>query len=156
MNRIQAAKEKTEKLFRVGFIKKVQYPNWLSNMIMVKKASAKCQMCVDFTDLNKACPRDSFLLLTIDRLVDAFVGHKILNFMDAFSGYNQISMNLPDQEKTTFIAEEGLYCYKAMSFGLKNVRATYQRQINKMFTDKIGRTMEAYVDNIMVKSLTEE
>ena len=92
---------------------------------MVKKASGKWRMCVDFTDLNGTCPKDSFPLPSIDRLVDASVGHCVLSFMDAFSSYNQIMMNPSDQEKTAFITEEGLYYYKVMSFGLKNVGATY-------------------------------
>ena len=94
-------------------------------------------MCVDFTDLNKDCPKDSFPFLVITRLVDASVDHKVLSFMDVFSRYNQISMNLPDQEKTMFIIEEGLYCYRAMPFRLKNIWATYQRLENKVFTNKI-------------------
>ena len=82
-------------------------------------------MCVDFTDLNKACPKDSFPLPRIDQLVDSMAGHKLLTFMDAFSGYNQIKMAKEDQEKTAFITSQGLYCYKVMPFGLKNAGATY-------------------------------
>ena len=92
---------------------------------MVKKVYGKWQMCVDFTNLNKAYLKDSFLLLVINRLVDTSSGHKVLNFMDAFLGYNQINMNLPYQEKIMFITEKGLYCYKVMPFGLKNVGETY-------------------------------
>ena len=113
-------------------------------------------MCVDFTGLNRAYPKDSFSLSSIDQLVDASAGYCVLSFMDAFSGYNQIMMDPSDQEKTTFITEEGLYCYKAMSFGLKNAGATYQRLVNKVFADKIGRSMEVYVDNMLVKSPTIE
>ena len=89
-------------------------------MVMVKKASEKWRMCVDFTDLNRACPKDNFPLLSIDPLVYASAGHCILSFMDAFLGYNQIMIDPSDQEKTTFITEEGLYYYKVMPFGLKN------------------------------------
>ena len=83
---------------------------------MIKKANSKWRMCVDFTDLNKACTKDSFLLPTIDKLVDASTGHKVLSFIDVFSGYNQISMDLFDQEKMMFITDECLYCYRVMSF----------------------------------------
>ena len=100
-------------------------------------------MCVDFTNLNGACPKDSFPLPSIDRLVDASAGHCVLNFMDAFSGYNHIMMDPSNQEKITFITEEGLYCYKVMPFGLKNAGATYQRLVNKVFAEKIGRSMES-------------
>ena len=100
----------------------------------MKKANEKWRMCVDFTDLNRACPKDSFPLPRIDQLVDFIAGHKLLIFMDAFSGYNQIKMAEEDQEKTTFITSQGLYCYKVMPFKLKNVGVTYQRLVNKMFS----------------------
>ena len=84
--------------------------------------------------------------------VDATVGHDLLNFMDAFLGYNQILMHPDDQEKTTFITEMGIFCYKVMPFGMKNASATYQRLVNKMFADYLGNTMEVYIDDILVKS----
>ena len=86
-----------------GFIQEVYYPDWLANVVLVKKANGKWRMCVDFTDLNKACPKNSFPLQRIDQLVDSTAGHKLLTFMDAFSGYNQIKMAEGDKEKTTFI-----------------------------------------------------
>ena len=92
---------------------------------MVKKENGKWRMCVDFTDLNKICLKNSFLLLRIDQLVNSIAGHKLLMFMDAFLGYNQIKIAEEDQEKTAFITSQGLYCYKVMSFGLKNAGATY-------------------------------
>ena len=112
-------------------------------------------ICVDFTDLNRACPKDSFPLPRIDQLVDSTTGHKLLTFMDALSGYNQIMMAEEDQEKTSFITSQGLYCYKVMPFGLKNAGATYQRLINKMFSKQIGRNMEVYVDDMLIKSKEE-
>ena len=96
-------------------------------MVLVKKANGKWRMCVDLTDLNKACPKDSFPLPKIDQLVDSTAGHGLLSFMDAFSGYNQIPMNEQDEENTTFITNMGLFCYRMMPFGLKNAGATYQR-----------------------------
>ena len=100
---------------------------------MVRKNSGKWRMCVDFTDLNKACPKDSYPLPRIDTLVDSTTKHELLSFMDAFSGYNQIKMEEKDQEKTSFVTSQGLFCYKVMPFGLKNAGATYQRLMNKMF-----------------------
>ena len=91
-------------------------------------------MCVGFTDLNKACPKDSFPFPRIDQLMNSTAGHKLLTFMDAFSGYNQIRMAEKDQEKTAFITSQGLYYYKVIPFGLKNAGATYQRLVNKMFS----------------------
>jgi hypothetical protein len=107
---------------------------------------------VDFTDLNKACPNDSFPLPHIDLLVDSTSGHQLLSFMDAFSGYNQIQMAEEDQEKTSFITDWGLYCYKVMPFGLKNAGATYQRLMNRMFKKQMGQNVEVYVDDMLVKS----
>jgi len=101
-------------------------------------------MCTDYTNLNKACPKD--------RLVDSAVGHKVLSFLDAYSGYNQIPMYPPDKEKTTFITEEANFYYEVMPFGLKNVGATNQRLMDKVFRHLIGRCMEVYVDDMVVMS----
>ena len=119
---------------------------------MVKKANEKWRMCVDFTNLNKAYPKDSYMLPRIDQLVDSIAEHKLLSFMDAFSGYNQIRMDEVDQEKTSFVTSQGLFCYKVMPFGLKNAGATYQRLTNHMFRPQIGRNVEVYVDDMLVKS----
>ena len=97
---------------------------------------------MDFTYLNKACPKDSFPLLRIDQLVDSTLGHALLSFMDAYSGYNQIPMHVPDQEHTSFIIDHWLCCYKVMSLGLKNVGVTYQCLVNMMFKEQMGKTME--------------
>ena len=147
--------QEVNKLLSVGFIREVYYPNWLANVVLVKKVNGKWRMCVDFMDLNKACPKDSFPLPMIDQLVDSTAGHKLLMFMDVFSGYNQIKMAEEDQEKTAFITSQGLYCYKVLPFELKNARATYQRLVNKMFSKQIGRNMEVYVDDMLVKSREE-
>uniref|UniRef100_A0A2N9F6A1 Uncharacterized protein n=1 Tax=Fagus sylvatica TaxID=28930 RepID=A0A2N9F6A1_FAGSY len=154
--RNNAIMEEVDKLLTANFIREVFYPDWLANVVMVKKSTGKWRMCVDFTDLNKACPKDSFPLPRIDQLVDSTAGHKLLTFMDAFSGYNQIVMDESDQEKTSFITSRGLFCYKVMPFGLKNAGATYQRLMNRMFHDQIGRNVEVYVDDMLVKSKEED
>ena len=92
LERDQAVREEVAKLLTVGFIQEVYYPDWLVNVVLVKKANGKWRMCVDFTNLNKACPKESFHLQRIDQLVDSIAGHKLLTFMDTFSGYNQIKM----------------------------------------------------------------
>jgi len=92
---------------------------------MVKKANDNWRMCIDFTDLNEACPKDNHLLPCINKLVDSTMGHQLLRFVDAFSRYNQITMDEADQEKTSFITNQGLFCYKVIPFGLKNARVTY-------------------------------
>jgi hypothetical protein len=130
----------------------VDYPQWLANVVLVKKSSGKWRMCVDFTDLNKACPKDIFPLPWMDVLIDSTSGPELLSFIDAFSGYNQIHMSKLDEEKTSFITDRGLYYYNMMPFGLKNAGATYQRLVNRMFSDQIGRNVEVYVDDMLVKS----
>ena len=152
--RQKAINEEVGKLLQAGAIREVEYPEWLANIVLVKKANGKWRLCIDFTDINKTCPKDSFPLPRIDLIVDATAGHELLSFMDAFSGYNQISMDPDDQEKTSFVTAQGTYCYRVMPFGLKNVGATYQRLVNKMFQKQIGTTMEVYIDDILVKSST--
>jgi len=110
-------------------------------------------MCVNFTHLDKACPKDSFPLPRIDLLVDSTSRHEPLSFMDAFSRNNQIYMDEGDQEKTLFITDRWLYCYKMLPFDLKNAGATYQRLVNKMFQRQVGRNVKVYVDVMLVKSI---
>ena len=110
--------------------------------------------CINFTNLKKACPKNSLPLPRIDQLIDAMAGHELLSFMDTYSGYNQIPMYKLDEEHTSFITDRGLYYYKAMPFGLKNAGATYQRLVNRMFKDLIGKSMEVYVDDMLVKLKT--
>ena len=107
--RDKAIAEEVRKLLEAGFIREVYYPDWLANVVMVKKPNEKWRMCVDFTDLNRACPKDSYPLLRIDTLVDSTARHELLSFMDAFSGYNQIKMKEEDQEKTSFVTSQGIF-----------------------------------------------
>ncbi|XP_022851528.1 uncharacterized protein LOC111373252 [Olea europaea var. sylvestris] len=150
--RREVIREEIAKLLNAQFIREVQYPDWLANVVLVKKANGKWRVCIDFTDLNKACPKDSYPLPRIDSLVDSTSDHKLYSSLDAFSRYHQIPMATEDQEKTSFMADSAIYCYKAMPFVLKNAGATYQRLINKVFADLIGKTIEAYVDDMVVKS----
>ena len=115
-DRQKAINEEVDKLLQTGAIREVEYPEWLANVVLVKKANGKWRLCIDFTSINRACPKDSFPLPRIDLIVDATTSHELLNFMDAFSGYNQISMDPKDQEKTSFITGQGTYCYRVMPF----------------------------------------
>ena len=120
--------------------------------MVVKKKSGKWRICVDFTDLNKACPKDPFLMPKIDQLGDAIVGHPRMSFLDAFQGYHQILLALDNQEKTTFVTPIGNYHYKVMPFGLKNAGSTYQRMMTRMFQSQLGKNIEIYIDDMVVKS----
>ena len=122
--RQKAINEEVGKLLQAKAIREVEYPEWLANVLLVKKANGKWRLCIDFTDINRAYPKDGFPLPRINLIVDATAGHELPSFMDAFSGYNQISMDPNDQEKTSFVTGQGTYYYQVMPFGLKNVGAT--------------------------------
>ena len=113
-------------------------------------------MCIDYTDLNKHCPKDPFSLPRIDQVVDSTSGSILLCFLDCYSGYHQIAFNPADQDKMVFITPDGIYCYKAMTFGLKNAGATYQRVIQKCLESQLHRNVEAYVDDVVIKTKTED
>jgi hypothetical protein len=140
------------KLLEAGFIKEVFHPTWLANPVLVKKKNGKWRMCVDYTNLNKACPKVPFPLPRIDQIVDSTAGCELLCFLDACSSYHQIKMKESDQLTTSFITPFGMYYYVTMPFGLQNAGATYQRCMQHVFGDHIGRTVEAYVDDIVVKT----
>jgi len=150
--KLKAVRTETAKLLSVGHIREIQYPEWLANVVLVKKSNGKWCMCVDFTDLNNACPKDSYPLPNIDTLVDYASGRGMLSFLDAYSGYNQIAMHPADVDKTAFIGEASNYCYKVMPFGLKNAGATYQRLMDKILSPLIGRNVQVYVDDMVVTS----
>jgi hypothetical protein len=109
-------------------------------------------ICVDYTDLNKQCPKDPFRFPQIDQIVDSTAGFALLSFLDCYSGYHQIALREEDQSKTSFITPFGTYCYKTMSFGLKNAGTTYQRAIQTCLCEQIGDNAKAYVDDVVVKT----
>jgi hypothetical protein len=125
-----AIEEEIAKLLGTGFIREVLHPNYLSNPILVPKTN-KWRMCVNYTSLNKACPKDLYPLPYIHQIIDSTVGSKLLCFLDAYSGYHQIQMKESNQLATSFITLIGAYCYVTMPFRLKNARATYQRYMKR-------------------------
>ena len=148
----EAVREEMTKLKQARVIKEVFYPEWLANTVVVKKTSGKWRVCVDFTDLNKACPKDPFPMPKIDQLVDVTVGHPRMSFLDAFQGYNQIPLASNDQENTAFVIPVENYHYKLIPFSLKNVGSTYQRMMTRMFESQLGKNIEIYIDDMVVKS----
>ena len=118
-------REEIAKQIQVNFLEVVDYPQWFAHIVLVPKKDEKVRMCVDFRDLNKACPKDDFPLPHIDVIVDSAAPSAMYSFMDGFLGYNQIMMTVMDKIKTGFITEWGTYCYKVMPFRLKNAWATY-------------------------------
>jgi hypothetical protein len=152
-DRRDAIKKELAKLLAAGFIREVFHPEWLANPVLVrKKNSNKWRMCVNYTDLNKHCPKDPFGLPRIDQVIDSTTGCDLLCFLDCYFGYHQIAIKEEDQEKTAFITPFGAYYYTTMSFGLKNAGATYQRAIQACFKRQLNKKVEAYVDDVVVKT----
>ncbi|GKV09734.1 hypothetical protein SLEP1_g21190 [Rubroshorea leprosula] len=148
-----AIDEEIQKLLQAGFIRRVEYSEWVSNPVLVKKPNGKWRMCIDFTNLNDACPKDPHPLPNVEKLVERAAGHERMSFLDASSGYHQVQLLLDDQEKTAFYAGDAIYCYVMMPFGLKNAGATYQKLVQIVFKLQIGRNIEVYVDDMIVTSV---
>nr|GEY62583.1 reverse transcriptase domain-containing protein [Tanacetum cinerariifolium] len=125
--RNKAIQKEVKKLVDAGIMKEVHYHNWLSNIVMVKKHDDSWRICVDFKDLNKACPKDGYPLPEIDWKVESLCGYLFKCFLDAYKECHQIKMTKEDEKETSFITSKGIFCYSKMPFGLKNARATYQR-----------------------------
>jgi hypothetical protein len=151
--RCRAIGVELRKLLEAGFIKEVFHPTWIANPVLVMKKNGKWWMCVDYTSLNKACPKVPFPLPRINQIADSTAGCELLCFLDAYSGYDQIKMKESDQLATSFITQFGMFCYVTMSFGLRNAGATYQLCMQHVFGDHIGRTIEAYVDGRVVNTM---
>jgi hypothetical protein len=113
-------------------------------------------MCIDYTDLNKHFPKDPFPLPRIDQVVDSTAGNVLPCFLDCYSGYHQIALHPDDKDKTTFITPYGIFCYKVMTFGLKNAGATYHKAIQKCLKSQIGKNVEAYIDDVVIKTIEED
>jgi hypothetical protein len=145
-------REEVRKLLHAGFIEEVHHPVWLANLVIVPKANRKLQMCIDYTNLNKACPKDPYPLPRIDQIVDSTSRCDLLSFLDAYSGFHQIQMSRQDREHTAFVTMDGLYCYIVMPYNLKNALSTFVRAMSKTFGDLIRDKIEVYVDDIVVKT----
>jgi hypothetical protein len=155
-DKVEGARNEVKRLMSAGFIREVTYPEWLANTVMVKKANGKWRMCINFTDLNKACPKDEFPLPRIDSLLDAAATLELMSLLDCYSGYHQIWMKKEDEPKTSFITPSGTYCYLWMHERLKNARGCFSKMTAKVLSSQIGRNVLTYVDGIIVKSTKQE
>jgi hypothetical protein len=140
----------------VGFLDVVHYPQWVANVVVIPKKDGRIKVCMDYKDLNKASLEDDFPLPHINVLVDNTTKSVKHLFMDGFSGYNQIIMAEEDNEKNTFVMPWETFCYKVMSFRLKNASAKYQRAMVTLFYDMMHQTIKVYVDDILAKSKKEK
>jgi hypothetical protein len=144
--------EEVRKLLQAGFIEEVHHPVWLANPVVVPKANGKLRMCIDYTNLNKACPKDPYPLPRIDQIVDSTSGCDFLSFIDAYSGFHQIKMAKEDRKHTAFVIVDGLYCYIVMPYELLNALPTFARAMNITLGDLVRDIVEVYVDDIAVKT----
>jgi hypothetical protein len=148
-------KKEIARLLDVGFIREVYHPDWLANLILVQK-NKELRMCVAYTDLNHACKKGPFGLPQIIQVMDSTTGCSLLSLLDCYSGYHQIPLKVEDQIRTSFITPVGTFCYTTMPFRLKRACATYQRGIQKCLHHQLRRNTEAYVDDVVIKTLRVE
>ncbi|KAK1645736.1 hypothetical protein QYE76_063541 [Lolium multiflorum] len=155
---LEEVKKEIEKMLNAGFIRPCRYAEWISSIVPVEKKDGRWRVAIDFRDLNRATPKDEYPMPVAETLINAAAGHKVLSFMDGNAGYNQIFMAPEDIHKTAFRVpgSVGLFEYVVMTFGLKNAGATYQRAMNYIFHDLIGKLVEIYIDDVVVKSVSVE
>jgi hypothetical protein len=151
---LEEVKKEIEKMPEAGFIRPCRYAEWISTIVPVQKKDGRWRVCMDFRDLNRATPKDEYPMPVVETLIDASTDNKILSFMDGNAGYNQIFMAQEDIHKTAFRVPSavGLFEYVVKTFGLKNAGATYQRAMNYIYHDLIGKLVEIYIDDVVVKS----
>jgi hypothetical protein len=144
--------EEVRKLLQAGFIEEVHHPMWLANPVVVPKANGKLRMCIDYTNLNKACPKDPYPLPRIDQIVDSTSGCDLLSFIDTYSGFYQIKMAKADRKHTILVTVDDLYCNIVMPYGLLNALPTFAHAMNITLGGLIRDIVEVYVDDIVVKT----
>jgi hypothetical protein len=152
----EAAKAEVHRLLEANFIEPIAYSMWLTNVVRVQKKSGKWRMCIDFTSLNKACPKDNFPLPRIDKIVNSAAGCEVMSLLDCFFGYHQIYMKEEDKASTNFITPFDTYCFIRMQEGLKNAGSTFSRLTKTVLSSQVGRNIFTYVDDIVVASKNKE
>jgi hypothetical protein len=154
--KIEAAKAAVHRLLEAKFIKPIAYLTWLANVVIVQKKNGKWRMCIDFTNLNKACPKDNFPLPRIDKIVDSAARCEVMYLLDCFSCYHQIYMKEEDKAKTSFIMPFGTYCFVRMPKGLKNVWSTLSWLTKSILKGQMGHNVFTYDDDIVVANKNKE
>ena len=149
---MKAIELEVKKLIDSGFIREEQHLDLVANIVLVPKKNGKIWICIDFHDLNATCPKDEFLLPITDVMIDNMCNFERMSFMDDFSGYNQIKMHPKEEKHTSSRTPLGVYCYIVVPFGLNNAVVINQRTMNTIFREHIRKTVECYVNDIIVKS----
>jgi hypothetical protein len=153
----KAIASELHRLENTGFIREIKTSTWVSNPVIVPKKNTDVQrVCIDYTSLNKHCPKDPFPLPRIAQIIDSTAGCERLSFLDAYSSYNQIKLKKEDEEKTAFITPYGVFCYQVMTYGLKNAGATFQRMMQNCLGSQIGRNIQVYIDDMVITTRKEE
>jgi hypothetical protein len=143
-------KREIASLLDVSFLEEVYHPDWLTNPVLVPKKNKDGRMCVDYTNLNKACKKDPFDLPRIDQVVNSTAICSLLSFLDCYPSYYQVPLKEEDQTKTSFITPFGAFCYTIMPFRVKSASATYQRGIQWCLHSELGHNAEVYLDDVVV------
>jgi hypothetical protein len=153
----KAIASELHRLENAKFIREIKTSSWVSNPVIIPKKNIDVQrVCIDYTSLNKHCPKDPFPLHHIDQIIDSTAGCARLSFLDTYSGYNQIKLKKEDKEKTAFITPYGVFCYQVMPFGLKNAGATYQWMMQNCLGSQIGCNIQVYIDDVVITTREEE
>lgn len=150
--KVQAVKAEVDRLLEANVIRPILYPEWLANTIPVKKKNGRWRMCINFIDLNKACPKDDYPLERVDKIVDDAANSEMLSLLDFLSGYHQIRIKKEDEGKTGFVTSFGTFCFVRMPEGLKNTGQTFSRMNAIILAKQLHRNILAYVDDIVIKS----
>jgi ribonuclease HI len=155
-DRVKSAEAEVQKLLDARIIRGVQYPVWVANVVMVPKKNGNMSMCIDFTELNKACPKDPYPLPRINVIIDQAAGCDMLSLLDCFSGYHQVWMRRDDEAKTGFMTPFVIFCFIRMPEGLRNAGSTFNRMMKLILGNQLGRNASAYVDDIVIMSEKEK
>jgi hypothetical protein len=154
-DRVKSAEAEVQKLLDARIIREVQYLLWVANVVMEPKKNGNMRMCINFTELNKACPKDPYPLPRIDIIINQAAGCEMLSFLDSFSGYHQVWMRREDEAKTGFTTPFGIFCFVRMQEGLRNAGPTFNRMMKLILGSQLGRNASAYVDDIVIMSEKE-
>jgi hypothetical protein len=154
-DRVKSAEAEVQKLLDARIIREVQYHVWVANVVMVLKKNKNMLMCIDFTELNKTCPKDPYPLPRIDIIFDQAAGCEMLSLLDCFSRYHQVWMRREDEAKTRFTTPFDIFCFVRMPEVLHNVGPTFNRMMKLFRGSQLGCNASAYVDDIVIMSEKE-
>jgi hypothetical protein len=155
-DRVKSEEAEVQKLLGARIIREVHYLVWVANVVMVPKKNGNMRMCIDFTELNKACPKESYPLPRIDIIIDQATGCEMLSLLYCFSRYHQVWMRREHEAKTGFTTPFGIFCFVKMPEGLRNAGPTFNCMMKMILGSQLGRNASGYVDDIVIMSEKEK